>query len=79
MSGVGLFEDLHYNVRELKMSAGDLVVLLSDGVYSRLSAEEIKYTIEKNLESELDIIKELFRLSNSRGNLDNQSGLVLQF
>lgn len=79
MSGIGLFEDLHYSVRELKMAEGDLVVLLSDGAYSRLSVKEIKYTIEKNLENELDIIKELFRLSNSRGNLDNQSGLVLQF
>jgi serine/threonine protein phosphatase PrpC len=79
MSGIGLFEDLHYSVRELKMAAGDLVIMMSDGVYSRLSTEEIRYTIEKNLESELEIIKELFRLSNSRGNLDNQSGLVLQF
>ena len=38
-----------------------------------------KYTIEKNLASEMEIIKELFKLSNDRGNLDNQSGIVLQF
>lgn len=79
MSGVGLFEDLHYSVRELKIADGDLVVMLTDGVYSRLKADEIKYTVEKNLDSELEMIKELFRLSNGRGNLDNQSAIVLQF
>ncbi|MBY0414903.1 MAG: SpoIIE family protein phosphatase [Bdellovibrionales bacterium] len=78
MSGIGLFEDLHYTVRELRVSEGDLIVLLSDGVYSRLVNDEIKNTIERG-ESELEIIKELFRLSNDRGNLDNQSGIVLQF
>ena len=79
MSGIGLFEDLHYNVRELKLTEGDIVIMLSDGCYSRLNAEEIKYTIETNLERELDTIKELFRLSNERGNLDNQAGIILQF
>ncbi len=79
MSGIGLFEDLHYNVRELKVTEGDLVVLLTDGAYSRVSQDEIKYTLEKNLESELDAIKELFRLANDRGNLDNQSAIILQF
>ena len=79
MSGIGLFEDLHYSVRELKIAEGDLVLMLTDGVYSRLGMDEIKYIVEKNMESELDIIKELFKLSNERGNLDNQSGIVLQF
>jgi serine/threonine protein phosphatase PrpC len=79
MSGIGLFEDLHYNVRELKVTEGDVVIMLTDGAYSRLSTEEIKYIVETNLESELDAIKELFRLSNDRGNLDNQSAVILQF
>ncbi len=79
MSGIGLFDDLHYQVRELKISAGDLVILLTDGIYARLEENEIKYTIEKNLESELEIIKELMKLANERGNLDNQSALLLQF
>lgn len=79
MSGVGLFEDLHYQVKELKIAAGDIVILLTDGVYGRLQESEIKYTVEKNLEGELEIIKELFKLANERGNLDNQSALILQF
>jgi len=79
MSGIGLFEDLHYNVRELKVTEGDVVIMLTDGAYSRLNTEEIKYIVETNLESELDAIKELFRLSNDRGNLDNQSAVIIQF
>ncbi|MEA9355010.1 hypothetical protein SHI21_02295 [Bacteriovorax sp. PP10] len=79
MSGIGLFEDLHYNVRELKVTEGDVLIMLTDGAYSRLNMEEIKYIVETNLESELDAIKELFRLSNDRGNLDNQSAVILQF
>lgn len=78
MSGIGLFEDLHYSVRELKITEGDAVIMLTDGAYSRLEMDEIKYTIEKN-ESELETIKEIFRLSNDRGNLDNQSAIILQF
>lgn len=78
MSGVGLFEDLHFSVKELRIVEGDIVILLSDGAHSRLGAGEIKDVVERN-ESELEIIKELFRLSNDRGNLDNQSGIVLQF
>jgi serine/threonine protein phosphatase PrpC len=78
MSGIGLFEDLHYSVREIKIAEGDLVLMLTDGVYSRLQLDEIKHTVEKN-ESELETIKKLFRLSNDRGNLDNQSAVILQF
>lgn len=79
MSGVGLFEDLHFQVRELKISAGDLVLLFTDGIYARLEENEIKYTVEKNLDNELEIINELIKLANDRGNLDNQSALLLQF
>ena len=79
MSGIGLFEDLHYSVRELKVSDGDLVILMTDGAYSRLTTDEIRYTVEKNMENELEASKEIFRLSNDRGNLDNQSAILLQF
>jgi serine/threonine protein phosphatase PrpC len=79
MSGIGLFEDLHYSVRELRVTEGDVVIMLTDGAYSRLNTEEIRYTVETNLESEMDTIKEFFRLSNDRGNLDNQSAIILQF
>ena len=79
MSGIGLFEDLHYQVKELKITSDDIVILLTDGVYARISDIEIKGIVEMNLDSELEIISALFKLSNERGNLDNQSALILQF
>ncbi len=79
LSGIGLFEDLHFNVRELKITNGDQILFLTDGVYARVTIEEIKYIVEKNLGNELEALKAMFQLSNDRGNLDNQSGLILTF
>lgn len=79
MSGIGLFEDLHYTIRELKIAADDLILLMTDGAYGRLELDEIKHILEKNHDREKEAIEEIFRLNNDRGNLDNQSAIVLQF
>lgn len=79
MSGIGLFEDLHYTVRELKLSNGDLLILMTDGVYGRIEADEIKHVLEKYRDKENEAILQLFKLANERGNLDNQSAIILQF
>lgn len=79
MSGFGLFDELHLTVQELRIYRDDLLVLLTDGVYSRLSLDEVKYTIDKGELASVEKVDELFELSNSRGNLDNQSALFLQF
>jgi serine/threonine protein phosphatase PrpC len=39
LSGIGLFEDFHYQIKELKLAIGDLVVLLTDGAYARMMAD----------------------------------------
>jgi serine/threonine protein phosphatase PrpC len=79
MSGIGLFEDLHYTVRELKLSNDDLLILMTDGAYGRIDADEIKHILEKYSDKESEAINQLFKLANDRGNLDNQSALILQF
>ncbi len=79
LSGLGLFEDLQMEVKELKILEGDLVVLLTDGAYSRINSEELKYIIEEHTFTLPKKVEELFKLSNSRGNLDNQSCIFLQF
>jgi serine/threonine protein phosphatase PrpC len=80
LSGLGLFSDLYYQVKEVRVEKGDVFVLLTDGVHSRLAEHEILHFIEKdetgNYQKILDI---LFDLSNKRGNLDNQTGMVLEF
>lgn len=78
-SGLGLFEDIHYSLREVKIAEGDVLIFLTDGIYSYVDEAEIKYAVEKNLENDIEILKMLTKIANERGNLDNQSGLVLQF
>lgn len=75
----GLFDDLHLNVKEVRVSRGDRVVLLTDGVYARLKQAEIYDILQKEGAKNQDKIDELFELANSRGNLDNQTGVLLNF
>jgi PPM family protein phosphatase len=79
VSGFGLFDDLHLTIRELRAYDDDLILLLTDGAYGRLDHDEIKYIIQQTERSSIERIDEIFKLSNSRGNLDNQSAILLQF
>lgn len=79
MSGFGLFDDLHLKVEELKIQEGDIILGLTDGVYGRIKDEEIKYVLDLRDRPHLEKVNELFEMANSRGNLDNQSALILQF
>jgi PPM family protein phosphatase len=75
----GLFDDFHYQVKEVRISPYDVFILMTDGVYSRLNADEIKHIINKKDFSNQERIQELFKLSNMRGNLDNQSMIILEY
>lgn len=79
MSGFGLFDDLHLKVSEVRVQKGDRVILLTDGVFSRLNINEIRDLVIKEEKSNQEKIEELFELANSRGNLDNQSTIFLNF
>jgi len=79
LSGFGLFDDLHLTVREVKLAKGDAFVFLSDGVFSRLEKTELIFTLNKHNASDEEKIDDLFDMANERGNLDNQSALILQF
>lgn len=79
LSGFGLFPDLHYQVREVRLTAGDKVLLITDGIYGRVEEDELNAVISKPTINIKSKINELFALSNSRGNLDNQSCMILEF
>ena len=79
LSGMGLFEDLQMEVKELKLIEDDMVILMTDGAYSRINNEELKSIIEGHESNLAKKIDEVFTLSNTRGNLDNQSCIFLQF
>lgn len=78
VSGFGLFDELHLEVREAKAQKGDVYLLLTDGVYSRVDLKEIKYNLDKSI-SDQEKLEDLFEMANQRGNLDNQTGLILNF
>lgn len=79
LSGFGLFEELHYSVKEMRLQEDDKIILFSDGIYNFIKSEHIIkiFKQEKNLSTK--ILYSLFALANRKGNLDNQSGLILQF
>ena len=79
LSGFGLFPDLHYQVKEVRIAKDDKIVLMTDGVYGRLESEEIESSINKHCLNIKNKIQELFELSNTRGNLDNQTCMILEF
>jgi serine/threonine protein phosphatase PrpC len=79
LSGFGLFPDLYYQVKEVRVASGDLVVLMTDGVYSRVEEDEIKAIVSNPSAIQKEKILELFALSNKRGNLDNQTTMILEF
>lgn len=79
LSGFGLFPDLYYQVKEIRLFEDDKVLLMTDGAYGRLNEDEIRDIISNPKIENKSKITELFSLSNSRGNMDNQSVMILEF
>ncbi len=79
LSAFGLFDDLDINVREIRPNVGDKLIFLTDGAYARIDYDELKNILQGESKFLQDKTKAIFDLNNSRGNLDNQSALILQF
>ena len=79
MSGFGLFPDLYYQVKEVRLFEGDLLICLTDGVYARLDEDEIKDVISNSKLAPKNKVTELFSMANKRGNIDNQAAMILEF
>ena len=78
-TALGMYPELTYELREVRLAPGDKVVLLTDGVYAQVSEEEILYALTKTVPDTQERINSLLKLSNSRGNLDNQTAMILEF
>jgi len=77
-NGLGLFDDLHLQIRELKVEPEDIIIFVTDGVFGKLDINELKYIIEmKNDDHEKGAL--IFNLANNKGNLDNQTFMMLRF
>lgn len=78
-SAFGLYTDLYYEMTEVKVADGDMLILLSDGAYGRMSANELDHIMKNQKVSLREYADEIFSLNNSRGNLDNQSCIILNY
>ena len=74
-----MYHDLGYQLREVRLAEGDKIVLLTDGVYVNISEEELLYQLNKSVLDGSERINSLLKLSNSRGNKDNQTVMILEF
>ncbi|OIQ15705.1 MAG: hypothetical protein BM556_17265 [Bacteriovorax sp. MedPE-SWde] len=77
LSGLGLYDDLSPKVWEVNLSAGDKVILLTDGIYSRLGLDDIRLCLDSSLVDEHESVRSLIVQANDRGNLDNQSAIIV--
>ena len=79
MSAIGLFKDIHLQIRELRVQPGDQIVLMTEGAYSCLGPKEIKHTVVDNHLLDQEKISVVFELANSRGNISNQTMVLMQY
>jgi serine/threonine protein phosphatase PrpC len=79
LNAIGMYPELGQQVREIRISEGDKLVLLTDGVYAQISEEELLYSLNRSSSDANERINNLLKLSNSRGNTDNQTAMILEF
>lgn len=78
-SGFGLYPDLSYQIKEVRIKEMDTIVLLTDGIYARLDHSEILgIMINPKLDNKSKI-REAMKLANTRGNLDNQTAFIMEY
>lgn len=78
-AGFGLYPDLYYQLKEIRLQESDHIVFLTDGVYARLENSEITSIVLNPKLDNKSKIRELFKLSNSRGNIDNQTAFIFEY
>ncbi len=78
-SAIGMYPDVNYQLKEVRVSDGDQVILMTDGVYGYVSEEELAYTMTSAAPDLAFRVNSLLKLSNSRGNTDNQTIMILEF
>lgn len=79
MNALGMYPEMGHQLREVRLAEGDKVVLLTDGVYAQVNEDELLYTLNKASPDANERVNSLLKLSNSRGNTDNQTAVILEF
>lgn len=79
MNALGMYPEMGHQLREVRLAEGDKIVLMTDGVYAQVNEDELLYTLNKSSPDANERVNSLLKLSNSRGNTDNQTAVILEF
>jgi serine/threonine protein phosphatase PrpC len=77
--GFGFFPELTWSLREVRIQAGDQFIFLTEGIAPWLTPLELAHAISRPDEDAHQKLNGLLKLSNSRGNTANQTGMILEF
>jgi len=79
MNALGMYPEIGYQMREVRLLEGDKVLMMTDGLYAHLSEDEILHHLNRNAPDAQERLNSLLKLSNSHGNVDNQTAMILEF
>jgi serine/threonine protein phosphatase PrpC len=79
MNAVGMYPELTYQMKEVRLLEGDKLLLMTDGIYSNVSEEEILHHLNRASPDAQNRLNSLLKLSNSHGNTDNITAMILEF
>ncbi len=79
-SALGMYYQLDYSVKEVKVQDGDTVLLATDGALDRLDIHQIqRILLNSKSDNLMSGVQSLFSSNNSNGNKDNQSAIILEY
>ena len=79
MNALGMYPEMGYQLKEVRLVDGDKLLLMTDGFYGSLTEEEILHHLNRTAPDAHERINSLLKLSNSHGNIDNQTAMILEF
>lgn len=78
-NAMGLFDYFNFELRELKIFPKDRILFLTDGVYSLLSTSEMQSMLIQKYDNLNQLIQRIFDYVNGKGNIDNQTAIIIEF
>lgn len=78
-SAFGLYPELTWALREVRVQEGDQFALFTDGVAPWIDVSELGHVLSRTDEDLQEKLNGLLKLSNARGNKANQTGMILEF
>jgi serine/threonine protein phosphatase PrpC len=79
LGAFGFFPELSWQMKEIRLREGDKFIFLTEGISPWISITELSHVLARSDEDGHDKLNDLLKLSNERGNVANQTGMILEF